>query len=337
MFLRGRKKTVFLLGVVLGAVFLWIAIRDVDFVALGAALASARFAYVVPFLTIFALFFWLKASRWGYLLRPARKFSNRELVAPMMIGFAGNNVLPVRLGELLRVYLLSREFGISKTVILATLILERVFDAICILVLLSIAMLVVNIESTDLSAARFFLITAATMSVAAVYAVVKPPEWLRALKRNVFDLFPASVSRALNEKIGFVRQGFGAVRSAGKAALIAANSMAQWTLMAVCIYISLVALGIQISPAASIIVLGLVVAGISIPSAPGFVGTIELCFVIGLGFFGVDASDALAAAIFYHVLTFASVTATGALLFGRYDASFSDLRHDAESANKTDR
>ena len=249
----------------------------------------------------------------------------------MMIGFAGNNVLPVRLGELLRVYLLGREYGISKTLILATLILERVFDAISILALLLLATLLTKIDSSDLSAARVLLTTATAAAIIAVYAVVRPPEWMTRIGLRCRNTLPERASRILAEKIYQVRDGFGAVKSARQVVRVAANSLLQWALLAACIHLSIIAMGVQVPVVASIIVLGLIIAGISIPSAPGFVGTIELCFVIGLGLFGVGASEALAAAIFYHVLAFASVTGTGALLLGRYHTSFSKLQQEAES------
>jgi uncharacterized protein (TIRG00374 family) len=151
------------------------------------------------------------------------------------------------------------------------------------------------------------------------------------------NLLPKSASRVLAEKIHQVRDGFGAVKSARQVARVAANSLLQWALLAACIHLSVIAIGIDVPAVASIIVLGLIIAGISIPSSPGFVGTIELCFVVGLGLFDVGASEALAAAIFYHVLAFASVTGTGALLLGRYHTSFSALQQEAESANRPGR
>lgn len=337
MTISGRHKAVFLLGLAIGAIFLWFAIRNVDFAELSATLAAAEFLYAVPFLLLFGLFYWLKATRWVYLLEPTRVFATKDLFAPMMIGFAGNNVLPVRLGELLRVYLLGREYGISKTLILATLILERVFDAITILALLLLAMLLTKIDSSDLSAARVLLTLATGTAVIAVYAVVRPPDWMTRIGLGCQKLLPESVSQILTEKTHQVRDGFGAVNSARQVARVAANSILQWALLAACIHLSIVAVGVHVPAVASIIVLGLIIAGISIPSAPGFVGTIELCFVIGLGLFGVGPSEALAAAIFYHVLAFASVTGTGALLVGRYHTSFSELQQEAESTNQPDR
>jgi len=333
MTIGGRHKAVFLLGLAIGVIFLWFAIRSVNIAELTAALAAANFLFSIPFLLLFGVFYWLKALRWVYLLEPTRVFSTRDLFAPMMIGFAGNNVLPVRLGELLRVYLLGREYGISKTLILATLILERVFDAISLLAMLVFAMLLTKIDSSDLSSALVLLTTATAMAVIAVYVVARPPNWITRIGLGCLNLLPDSASKRLAEKIYQVRDGFRAVKSARQIARVAANSLLQWAVLAACIHLAIIAMGVHIPAVASILVLGLIVAGISIPSAPGFVGTIELCFVIGLGLFGIGASESLAAAIFYHVLAFASVTGTGAMFLGRYHTSFAELRQQAESTN----
>ena len=333
MRLSGRHKVVFLFGLAIGALFLWLAIRDVNFEELAESLASANFLFAIPLLLFFGMFFWLKAIRWAYLLEPTRAFSSRELFAPMMIGFAGNNVLPVRLGELLRVYLLGSKFRISKTLVLATLVLERIFDAVSILALLMLAITFSKIDSSDLSSARLFLAIATGIAVISVFVVVRTPSWLSDIGIRCSSFLPSTLARNLGQKIHQVRDGFGAVRSTRQIARVAANSLLQWALLAACIQFALHALDIDVPAVASVLVLGLVVAGISIPSAPGFVGTIELCFVIGLGFFGIGANEALAAAIFYHVLTFASVTGTGAILLSRFGTSYTELQDQAQSAS----
>ncbi|NIP51527.1 MAG: hypothetical protein GWN81_06270, partial [Phycisphaerae bacterium] len=79
----------------------------------------------------------------------------------------------------------------------------------------------------------------------------------------------------------------------------------------------------------AVLILGLVVAGISLPSAPGFVGTIEYCFVLGLGFFDVDATRALSIGVFYHAISFLTVVAAGTFFMRRYRTSLSKLVREA--------
>ena len=315
---NGWKLLTFVIGLAIGALFLWAAVRDVDTQEVAAALGAADFGLAIPFLLVLGIFYWLKARRWAYLLAPVRHFSDRQLFPPMILGFAGNNVLPVRLGELLRIYLLGAEFGTSKTLALATLVLERVFDAICILLLVTLALLLSGVVSEDLSAASTTLALVTAVALAVVVVVVRPPEMIRSLASGALRRLPERIASMMIRRADALRQGFATISSPRSIALIAVNSLLQWMLLAGCILLSMQAFGASTNLAASMIVLGLLVVGISLPGAPGFIGTIELCFVIGLGLFGIDPSQALAIAIYYHVLTFGFVTVTGALLLPRY-------------------
>ncbi len=75
--------------------------------------------------------------------------------------------------------------------------------------------------------------------------------------------------------------------------------------------------------------LALNIAAITLPSAPGFFGTIQLCFVLALKPYGIDASDAFAASVFYHVLEYVAVTSTGLYYLKGIGHDLSQLRKDA--------
>lgn len=312
------RLVTFVLGIAIGAFFLWAAVRNIDTEQVYTALKSANFALALPFLFVLALFYWLKARRWAYLLAPIRPFTDRQLFPPMILGFAGNNVLPIRLGELLRIYLFGHEFQISKVLVLATLVLERVFDAICILLLVSLALVSSGIASDELSTASMTLALATAVAIAAVLVVARPPSVARKVADRILSILPANVAGSVSLKARAVRQGFSTISSPRAVLLVTANSLMQWLLLTGCILLSMQAFGSTANVTAAVVVLGLIVVGISLPGAPGFIGTIEFCFVLGLGLFGVDASQALAIAIFYHVLTFGFVTLAGAAMLPRY-------------------
>jgi uncharacterized protein (TIRG00374 family) len=108
-----------------------------------------------------------------------------------------------------------------------------------------------------------------------------------------------------------VSRGLLAIKNPRLFALILANSIAQWLAMALCIYSSFLAFDIAVSAYAAIVVLAFLVAGVSLPTSPGFIGTIQFCFVFGLEQFGIDSNAAFAASVFYHAITFVAITATG--------------------------
>jgi len=96
--------------------------------------------------------------------------------------------------------------------------------------------------------------------------------------------------------------------------------------MAACIYLSFLALNIEASFWLAIIILGLIVVGLTLPTVPGFFGTIEYCFVLGLGAAGINPSLAISAGIFYHIPAWVAVTLTGLILAHINRFSFSKMK-----------
>lgn len=332
---KSSKRIAVAIGLLIGGLFLWLALRDVQLSAVASSLRSANLWMAIPFLLSLATFYWLKAVRWSILLHPTREIPARELMPSMMIGFAGNNVLPVRLGELIRVYTLGREQDLSKSTILGTVVLERVFDVVTMLVLVTVAMYATSLDSTEFDAARSFMLIAALLAVSTTYAVAAAPPWLVRILGPIIHVIPPRFRSGIQQKLTLLRQGFAVLTESPGHVLIkiSFNSLVQWALLAACIYFAAVAFDVSASPSIAVLILGLIVVGISLPGAPAFIGTVEYCFVLGLGFIGVTPDSALSVGLFYHALTFLSVTISGAIYLRRLNTSFGNLARRVSDTN----
>ena len=330
---RTSKRITVVVGLLVGALFLWLALRNVQLSAVASSLRTANLWLAIPFLLALAVFYWLKAVRWSILLRPTRDIPARELVPAMMIGFAGNNVLPVRLGELLRVFALGKEQDISISTVFGTVVLERVFDVVTLLLLLTAALYASPSTSTEFEAARTFILIAAILAISAAYAIAASPAWLISLLKPIHRLLPTRLRPLISQRLTQLRQGFAVLtRSSGHVIiLIFINSIIQWALLAFAIHMSIMAFDVGSDPTAAVLILGLLVAGISLPSAPAFVGTIEYCFVLGLGLFGVNPDIALSVGIYYHAITFVGVTLSGAYFLRRFNSSLGKMAKAASA------
>jgi len=322
-------------GLCLAVLFTWLAIREVDLALIGSKFLTANLLLVPPFLAALALFYWMKAQRWGVILDGVKPVQPRQLLSSMMVGFAGNNVLPMRLGDIVRIYLAGLDLGISKSRVLGTMVLERVFDVATILVILAAVTLQLAPESTEFAAARWLLLIGTAMAVLMVCGFVFTPRWLARVVRALFKILPGRAQSFIEPRFVQLREGFSVLRNGWQLLPMLLNSLAQWLLLSVCIYLSIIAFDIDITPLAAVIVMGLIVAGISLPGAPGFIGTIEYCFVAGLSFFGVGATDALSIAIFYHILMFTSVVGAGVYYARRYGMSWKEIKTKADSVKTT--
>jgi hypothetical protein len=110
-----------------------------------------------------------------------------------------------------------------------------------------------------------------------------------------------------------VLRALSSVGSPARLALLVANSLLQWSLMGVCAWMSMAAVGITVGPAITIIVLTATVVAVTLPNAPGYVGALQAAFVFALQPFGVSSESAFAASVFYLVGNWIPVTAVGGL------------------------
>lgn len=280
---------------------------------------------MMPMLTCLFGFYWLKALRWSDLLSPSYAVSGVQLIPAMMAGAAGNNVLPAHFGEFVRIYFAGNKFNIPKSTVLATLMVERIFDVIAVLLIFSIAIFQGEFSGAILRAAHFLTIVAVAAIVLISLLTFRADACIRTIGQCIRFLGPGPSTKILDQLVNLTH-GLSALKSGRLFIAVAANSLIQWLLMVACIYFALVAFSIDSALLVAMLVLGVLVAGLTLPTSPGFFGTMEYCFVLGLGTVGVDASTALSAAIYYHVPAWIFVTLTGLLLLRANRISLTSLR-----------
>jgi uncharacterized protein (TIRG00374 family) len=298
-------------GIALSVVCLALALRGTDLREIGATLATAHLWLALPLLLAHVPFYWVKAVRWRMLLAPVRSTPAAPLLAPMMIGFMGNNLLPARLGELIRMYLGARFLGVTQSQVLATLVLERLFDFIAVLVFFGFGVVVLGNVPAALVKAGY---VASLVSAAAMIGVVAFVVWTAPMLRLaslVTRLLPAALARFVHRQLELLASGMAVLRRPWLLLGIILTSLTQWFIMASCIYISFRAVDVEAPPSASFVVLASTVFGVMVPAAPGFFGTLHLSFVLALTPFAVSEPRAMAAAVFYHIIPYLGVTLSG--------------------------
>ncbi|GMQ96291.1 MAG: lysylphosphatidylglycerol synthase transmembrane domain-containing protein [Gammaproteobacteria bacterium] len=309
-----KKWLTTILVVAVTSVLLGYALWNVDLVALGDALAGADYRFVAPFLATLTLFFWTKAWRWALILEPLGRYSIRQVAPAMMIGFAANNVLPAHLGEIVRSVWFARRYRQRVSAVLVSQVLERILDVAAILLLYLLA--VPWIESPP-EAIRFsvWVVGAIAAAMAAViYAMLAWPQRVFGLWRVLGGWLPASLQSRAAVFLNDVLRALSSVRSPGRLLLLVVNSVIQWSLMGVCVWMSMAAIGVIVGPAVTIIVLTATVVAVTLPNAPGYVGALQAAFVFALQPFGVPSESAFAASVFYLVVNWVPITGIGGLL-----------------------
>jgi glycosyltransferase 2 family protein len=297
------------------------------------AFRQANFFTLPLMFAALAGFFWLKAIRWRLLLTPLRRFRTREVFPALMIGFMGNNLLPAHLGEFVRIYVLGRDYRLSKTAIFSSVVLERVLDVIAILLLLGISLLTVRGLPQEFARASLWIAGVTVCgSVALVCYLIWTDRVVRiaeAVLRRV-PLLPARLANKLVEMLRAGAEGLHAIRSPKLLWSIAATSVIHWSLNGAMVLIALWSFGQKVPPLASFFVVGVIAFGVTVPSSPGFFGVIQLCFWLAVEPFGVPKAAALAASIYYHLCQYVPVTLVGLYYLNRAGLKLGQVESAAE-------
>lgn len=303
------------------------------------AFSSADYRYVIPFWICLVLFYVIKAWRWRYLLQPVGDFHTyRELLPPTLIGFAFNNLLPAHLGDFVRVFLFARQRQIPVATVLSTVVLERVFDILAILVWMGWGLIFV--PEVDPQVHRGMIIfagIAGSIVIGAGIFITWTGPCVALLNRSLNMLRGVSHrwQDKLCELLTLAATGLQSLKNPRMLGSILVGSFAQWLLNAAMVHLALWAFGLRVSLTVSAIVMGVVALGVVVPSSPGYFGVIQICFLTVLKLFGYNPADIFAASVFYHLAQYIPVTVTGLLFFNMTGLSISEVEARAEAARES--
>ncbi len=323
-------------SVLISVVLLWFALKDVEWDQAIAAMRNASYFYVFLMLPLTVWTLYIRAQRWRVFLGGVGTAPMSTLVSSTNIGFMANFLLPLRVGEVVRPVLLSRKENLPLSGVLGSCLLERIFDMFCVLMLFGIAAFWVDVS--DRVQQWGIALLSVALTVAAGLAVLRFQESLALrVTRRLCDLLP--------EKIGdpayrFVEGFVNALSMLGSASAFARAfgwSFFLWVVIGSLYILGFWAFHLEIPLIKGALVLtALVAIAVSVPSAPGFIGSYQLGCVLALGVFGVDESDALAFSLVLHVTQFVSVIGAGFYSLWREGMSFSDVEaQDTASAEST--
>ena len=311
---------------------LWLAIRGTDFRSIGDSLAAAERIWAVPFLPTLFVFYWLKSARWRDLLSPSVDARTRDLFPSVMIGYAGTAILPLQMGELVRTFIVSKKFTLPFSLVLSSVAIERIFDLLTILTLLGVA-LATGQSTPELLIKAGYVIASVTLAglLIAIWAAIDT-EGALSMAGSLMSWMPDPMSNTILKHLEAATRGIASIRNPKLLIQIAANSILQWGLMGLCIWFSLLAVDIHVPVSGVILVLVATIVGISLPASPGYLGSIQLAFVVALRPFGIDAAQAVAASVFYHVLAYVAVVVVGFTYAHRLDYGILEIEAEARAS-----
>ena len=308
------------LGIAISTALLAVLLWSVDLHQLAAQLARTRWGWTLLAVVLAPLGLWVRARRWRYLFPP--RSEPPGLIPAIMIGYMANNLLPLRAGEVVRVYVVARRWGRGFWTALATLVVERVLDSLAIVLLLGVLVLLIPVPPIfRWTAITLLAIDAAAVTALAILATA--PSACTHLVGRLTRPWPGLAERAWRILDRFV-QGLDGIRTPAHALPLLGWTILIWVVPALAAWTMLRALDIDVPLIAGWTVLAFVGLGVSIPSAPGFVGVFHYAAVLALEIFDVPRSASLGYALLFHATQVIPITLVGWLFLLREQMSLGE-------------
>ncbi len=301
------------LGLLVSAAFAYLAVRHVRFADVWSGVRTSNYWWLVPAFAALALAVYLKALRWRFLFTRETRPGTRAVLSAMLVGYFFNSVLPARAGEAARVLALRRRAGTSSAEAAATVVIERAYDVLSLLVILFVAVpwlpRVTWLHAAAVLAVGLTSAVAAAIVILALFGVRAVHFALRPLRRLRF-LSPERVEHA-GESLG---RGLAALRRPRLMLAALLWTTLSWSALALSMWLVMRGFHLGVSPAAAVLVLVATNLAQIVPSSPSALGVFEAATVVALGAFGVADSRALSFALVLHALNVVPFLAAGLVL-----------------------
>jgi uncharacterized protein (TIRG00374 family) len=314
-----------LASLAVGGLFLYLAFRDVRLDQLRAAFGQLDARWLVPAVAISLLIQIVRAWRWQLELRPLAHVPFGTLWVVASVAYMAINVLPVRMGEVVRPWLLSRRSQVTFSNVVGNLIIEKTFDSAVIVFFILLGLL--TTPNLPAWVRRGAVVPAAGFVALAVVVVLLWWRGERFVERWVVRWLPARVGARL---VGVARSLVDGMRVLGVPRLVVAVflvSVGLWFLPILSSWVMIQAFHLDAPFNAALAVFILIGFGTALPQLPGMVGTYQLACVWALGLFGVPQPQALAYGIVLNAVQLGTLVAQGLVALPLAGVSLRDILH----------
>ena len=301
-------------GLVLAGVFAWLVVRHIDVNAVAYQLGNASLGLVAASLVALVLGYSVRIARWRTMLAvDSPGLSWRASAGPFLASFALNNVLPLRAGDVLRTFAFKQQLRCGPTVVLATLLVERLLDLLMVLVLLGGALLAFGLDASSLANVGGLALVLAALAI--LLLLLYPKLFTPLVRWLVFLL--AHIAPGLATKAGTeIEKLFATLNhlSNGRRMVhLLSLSLVAWLAEGMVFFCAALSLSGVAVPAAGWLALPVGTLATLIPSTPGYVGTFDFFVVRAMAIAGNDMAAATAHALLTHLLLWLPVTLAGGI------------------------
>ena len=323
----------FILGVLISVIGLYYAFRQINFWELWISIKNVNFILVILAIVILLLSNVIRAWRWQILVKPIKDVSFEPAFSSIMIGYFGNSVLPFRMGEFLRAFVVADKTSLTASTAFGTIVIERILDFIGLSTVILLIMTVYPLASVGGSIIIGVIVLSLTAFIFFfLFGGFKSSLLVKIEKSSLLRI------GLLHKILLFIKNfldGATTIRATNKLGIILLYTLIIWIMYYCSTYLATIATGIELEWFGFGVLLISTTLAISIPAAPGYVGTYHAAAVYILtNLFDVGRSNAQAAAIILHAVGTIPIVIIGAGYFLNSSLNFKDIKDQGLSQNE---
>lgn len=298
------------LATLITVAFAYLAVRDVEFGEIGRSLRESNYWYLLPALVLLAVAFVMRALRWQALFSPPARLPLWPTTQALLVGQFLNNVLPLRAGDAARILALHSLGARSRAEVAGTVVIERVFDVLALLLLLFVGLPLFP-EVTWVRAAGTLAIILTIVLAAAVIILRLGGERAIRFMLKPLAVLPLVSAKRVEFAVRNLNQGVIALRSTRLGLVGFAWTVLSWLVLAASFWLVMIGFDLELSLGAGLLVVIATGLSLIIPSAPAAVGVFEAATIVALAAYGTPPGRALSYAIVVHALNVLPFVAAG--------------------------
>ena len=312
------------LGFILSFLGLYFAFQNIDLNDLLKSFESINYFWIFVAIILLILYTYIRSLRWRLLLFSLKLVTIKDLFASNMIGYFGNSILPFKMGEILRGYAISRNNDLKTSTVLGSIVLERVCDLGGLLILLFFVTL---FYSFPYDIGLSLLISAAAILIVLILL------WFISFKKElIMNKIKGTNLMDFKTVISFIKTlssfsiGFSSLNSFRSFIYVSLLTTVSWFILYLVTYYTLLSLNLQIGWVEIAVVLLLTSMAMSVPAAPGAIGTHHFAtYYVMNSLLGFSSIDSQTFAIVLHAVSYLPLVAIGAYYFFKSSIQIFDV------------
>lgn len=343
-----KKNVLFLLSIVASIICSWLFVRKIDWALLKNALIEANYWFIIPTIILNLLFYVVRAFRWQGLLSHIKTIPAINLLSLTFIGFMANNILPARVGEALRPFLLYKKEDIKFSTSVATVIVERIFDML-VLIIFTVGVIVllphpspshnnllvytsvnhVNTmkESIIPSLKKWTEVFAVVgvFTIVSLFLVVTKPDFFKKILYKLCSFLPHKVKDKILEFYESFVHGLKILENKTQTVWILSLSLLVWIICGAEIYLLGFSFHLHLPFVGACFVAVCLALAVALPQAPGYIGVFHIAVVKSLDIFGIQTTAAQSYAIILWAISILPSTIIGFLFLWKEGIAFREV------------